>query len=133
MSQSVIFTQYTVREGNFDAIPGAPEPVVLPFRLYGTKRKDDVVNMYSYKGYGKIIKIDTSFRFSIILWIRFRRPFQGGILIRGMIYFCTITHSLDVKIFINDKNIHQQNDSIENKLYVIPHKITTVTGVEDPA
>ena len=29
---------------------------------------------------------------------------------RGMSYFRTTTHSLDVKIFIKDKNIHQQND-----------------------
>ena len=51
-----------------------------------------------------------------------------------MIYFCTITHSpLDVKIFINAKNIHQQNDSIENKLCIMSHKTTTVTGMEYPA
>ena len=50
-----------------------------------------------------------------------------------MIYFRTITHSLDVTIFINDKNIHQQNDSIENKLCVMAHKATTVTRVKYPA
>ena len=59
--------------------------------------------------------------------VRLRGSLSGvRILIRGMIYFCMITHSLDVKEIHQMMNIHQQNDSIENKLCIMPHKSTAV-------
>ena len=87
-----------------------------------------------FEGIWKDHKDQPSLRFYIILWILDLGVLSGvRILIRGMIYFCTITHSFDVKNIINEMNIHHQNDSIENKVCIMPHKATTVAGVKDPA
>ena len=89
---------------------------------------------YIFKGIWEDHKDQPSLRFYIILWMLDLGVLSGvRILIRGMIYFCTITHSFDVKIFINEMKIHQQNDSIENKLCIMPHKVMTVEGVKDLA